>query len=205
MKDAIFILVGPSASGKTTVAQLLVERLGLRRATTTTTRERRAGEPLDAYNFVSKENFSAEDMVECQEYAGNYYGLSKKEADTSNLVIMEPIGAKKLQAYCKTKGRPCYIIGLQASKQEQAERMLLRGDSARMIDERIAFDAAVLSLYLGGFAQLDLAYLEAADLNQDGTIDERDYQTLRNMLSGTLNNYRLFPKNENILYSMHSV
>lgn len=143
MKDAIFILVGPSASGKTTVAQLLVERLGLRRATTTTTRERRAGEPLDAYNFVSKENFSAEDMVECQEYAGNYYGLSKKEADTSNLVIMEPIGAKKLQAYCKTKGRPCYIIGLLASKQEQAERMLLRGDSARMIDERIAFDAAV--------------------------------------------------------------
>ena len=26
-----------------------------------------------------------------------------------------------------------------------------------------------------------------------------------NMLSGTLNNYRLFPKNVNILYSMHSV
>ena len=76
----------------------------------------------------------------------------------------------------------------------------INGDSA--VD---AFDAAVLSLYLGGFAQLDLAYLEAADLNQDGTIDERDYQTLRNMLSGTLNNYRLFPKNVNILYSMHSV
>lgn len=76
----------------------------------------------------------------------------------------------------------------------------INGDSA--VD---AFDAAVLSLYLGGFAQLDLAYLEAADLNKDGTIDERDYQTLRNMLSGTLNNYRLFPKNVNILYSMHSV
>ena len=86
----MFVLVGPSASGKSTVAQMLVEQLGMKRAVTTTTRKRRRGEPVDAYHFVSKESFSVDDMVESQEYAGNYYGLSKAEAAGSNLVILEP-------------------------------------------------------------------------------------------------------------------
>ena len=80
-------------------------------------------------------------MIEFQEYAGNYYGLSKAEVDASNFVIMDPVGAKTLQVYCKAMGRPCHIIALQASKQEQAERTQLRGDSACTIDERIASNA----------------------------------------------------------------
>lgn len=143
MCEAMYILVGPSASGKTTVAQLLVERLGLARAVTTTTRKRRAGESLGAYNFISKNSFSDKDMVERQEYAGNYYGLSKKAADSSNLVILEPEGAMKLRDYCKVMGRSCYIIGLKVSKRVQAERMVQRGDSAHIIHERIACDSEV--------------------------------------------------------------
>ena len=100
----MFVLVGPSASGKSTVAQMLVEQFGMKRAVTTTTRKRRRGEPADAYHFVSKESFSVDDMVESQEYASNYYGLSKVEADASNLVILEPKGAMALRSYCGARG-----------------------------------------------------------------------------------------------------
>ena len=135
----MFVLVGPSASGKSTVAQMLVEQFGMKRAVTTTTRKRRRGEPADAYHFVSKESFSADDMVESQEYASNYYGLSKAEADGSNLVILEPKGAMALRSYCGARG--CYVVGIQVSRKAQAERMVMRGDSAKVINERIAFDA----------------------------------------------------------------
>lgn len=63
----MFVLVGPSASGKSTVAQVLVEQLGMKRAVTTTTRKRRRWEPVDAYHFVSKESFRVDDMVESQD------------------------------------------------------------------------------------------------------------------------------------------
>lgn len=135
----MFVLVGPSAYGKSTVAQMLVEQFGMKRAVTTTTRKRRRGEPADAYHFVSKESFSADDMVESQEYASNYYGLSKAEADGSNLVILEPKGAMALRSYCGARG--CYVVGIQVSRKAQAERMVMRGDSAKVINERIAFDA----------------------------------------------------------------
>ena len=138
--DPIFVLVGPSASGKSTVAQMLVERLGVRRAVTTTTRHQRRGEPFDAYHFVTLWEFNIEDMVEYKDYANNRYGLTKSEADASNLVIMEPVGAQRLQAYCREKGRQCYLIGMPVSKKEQAERMAQRGDPASLINERIAYD-----------------------------------------------------------------
>lgn len=108
----MFVLVGPSASGKSTVAQVLVEQLGMKRAVTTTTRKRRRWEPVDAYHFVSKESFRVDDMVESQEYAGNYYGLSKAEADGSNLVILEPKGyvtlVKDFQSPPYHKGRASF-------------------------------------------------------------------------------------------------
>lgn len=134
----MFVLVGPSASGKSTVAQMLVEQLGMKRAVTTTTRKLRRWEPVDAYHFVSKESFRVDDMVESQEYAGNYYGLSKAEADGSNLVILEPKGAVALRSYCGARG--CYVVGIPVSRRAQAERMVMRGDSAKVINERIACD-----------------------------------------------------------------
>ena len=141
----MFVLVGPSASGKSTVAQMLAEQLGMKRAVTTTTRKRRRGEPVDAYHFVSRESFSVDDMVESQEYAGNYYGLSKAEADGSNLVILEPKGAVALRSHCGA--RRCYVVGIPVSRKAQAERMVMRGDSAEVINVRIAYDDVVFLVF----------------------------------------------------------
>lgn len=46
----------------------------------------------------------------------------------------------------------------------------VNGDSA--VD---MFDASILNMYLNGYRQLEGAYLEAADLNRDGVVDNVDY------------------------------
>ena len=141
----MFILVGPSASGKTTISDRLVEELGMRRVVTTTTRRRRKGESLDAYHFITSGEFDTSEMVEHVVYSGNRYGTSKQEVDSSNLAILEPQGAIAVCRYCQHKLRDCRIIGLSVSVKQQAERMVHRGDSAKDIDARIKNDRKAFS------------------------------------------------------------
>lgn len=79
----IICLVGPSASGKTTIAENLVSRGGYTAPRSTTSRVRRKGESGDAYHFVDKDTFEEmierDEFVEYTEYAGNYYGLTRAE------------------------------------------------------------------------------------------------------------------------------
>lgn len=141
MQEPMFILVGPSASGKTAFAKRLVEELGIRRAVTTTTRRPRPGEGANDYHFLTQAEFKTVKMVESINYAGNRYGTSCAEVDISSLAILEPVGAQLLQNYCRQKGRPCFIIGLAVSKKELVERMVQRGDTPAAIDARIKQDA----------------------------------------------------------------
>ena len=55
----------------------------------------------------------------------------------------------------------------------------VNGDSA--ID---AFDLFCIDLYISGYRQYEGAYLEACDLNQDGNVDEDDYNLCRDIVLG---------------------
>ena len=140
MSSPMFIVVGPSASGKSTFVNRLVQDLGLRRAVTSTTRQPRPGEGPDAYHFLTPGEFQKVKMVESINYAGNKYGTSCVEADISSLAILEPVGAQLLQNYCRQTGRPCYIIGLSVTRKQQAERMVKRGDLTNAIEARLSTD-----------------------------------------------------------------
>lgn len=87
----LFLIVGPSGSGKGTVIQKLQERFpGFVFPVSYTTREPREGEvDGEVYHFISKDEFKKKiDNDEFLEYAvvhsDNYYGTSKKE-------ILEPV------------------------------------------------------------------------------------------------------------------
>lgn len=80
-KGFLFVISGPSAVGKTTVANELLKReIGLQRVITCTTRAKRDGE-LDGvdYFFMTKDEFlqRAEngEFAENSEVYGNYYGI----------------------------------------------------------------------------------------------------------------------------------
>jgi guanylate kinase len=81
----LFILSGPSGVGKDAVLNSLkASDCPLKYITTTTTRARRAGEingkdyyfvPLDAF----KKMIAANELLECAEVYGNWYGVPKEE------------------------------------------------------------------------------------------------------------------------------
>lgn len=99
-----FIITSPSASGKTTLVNKLLETFPeLYRLKTCTSRPIRPEETGDEYYFLSKESASRmiahNEFVEYATVYGNTYGLLKSEIDSNIhkniVVILDVQGAKK--------------------------------------------------------------------------------------------------------------
>ena len=87
LSKKIFIITGPSAAGKTTIARALVQTdLPLAKVITTTSRSRRRGEKEDRdYHFVSPTRFKqmirTGKMFEWAKFTNHYYGSRKKDVE----------------------------------------------------------------------------------------------------------------------------
>ena len=87
MKKTIFMLVGPSGSGKSVLIIEAIRKLNANLAIvkSVTTRERRSVEDDLFYDFVDIGSFLRNEregeFIEIIRYAGNYYGLLKKNMD----------------------------------------------------------------------------------------------------------------------------
>lgn len=83
----LFVVSAPSATGKTTVIEQLVQLVpGLRMSRSYTSRARRAAETDGVdYNFVSRDTFEAQiargEFLEWADVFGNYYGTSRIETE----------------------------------------------------------------------------------------------------------------------------
>ena len=82
-KGKIVIISGPSAAGKGMVVQVVIDKYRYETVVQTTDRKKRDGEAEGSiYNFVSTEEFkdgiSKGEYLEYGNYAGAYYGTSKK-------------------------------------------------------------------------------------------------------------------------------
>ena len=141
----MLILIGPSASGKTEVAKILISKYGMQRLVTYTTRKMRTGEIGGRdYHFVTVEeclNLSEKgEFVETTFYNGNYYGSRKKDITRDKLVILDPNG---LLCYAeKLKGKITSVF-LEAPKEVRRLRMIRRGDDAELIKIRLEKDDAI--------------------------------------------------------------
>lgn len=136
----IITITGPSGSGKTTIANMLKNE-GIPELVSHTTRAIRTGEVADsAYHFVSADDFSRTEMIESSEYAGNQYGLSKKEVDEKlskhDVVVfvtdIHGMRQVKTQYPAITK-----TVFLEVTMDEMEERMRNRGDSESNIEFRL--------------------------------------------------------------------
>ena len=84
-KGQLYVLVGPSGSGKGTVNAILLKSPEFAYSVSATTRAPRPGE-VDGvnYHFITKEDFEERiargEMLEYTSYCGNYYGTPLREA-----------------------------------------------------------------------------------------------------------------------------
>ncbi len=87
-RGLLFVVSAPSATGKTTVVEQLVQLVpGLRKSRSFTSRPRRERETDGVdYNFVSRETFESlvarDELLEWADVFGHYYGTGRTETET---------------------------------------------------------------------------------------------------------------------------
>ena len=146
----IVVLVGKTASGKTTVANELCKHHGYKRIVTYTTRPMRENEVQDVdYHFISDEQFNK--MVENNEFTeykryntahgvwsyGSVVTSEQELSDDCYVIILTPQGLRDL-----SKKMSQYIaFYLNISFESQLERLKKRGDEEQQIIKRLKNDA----------------------------------------------------------------
>lgn len=137
-----FVLSGPGGVGKGTVVERLLEvvpNLWLSRSWTT--RDRRPGEAVDAYNFVDRATFEAhienDGFLEWVEFLDYLQGTPVPDPPDGNDVLLEidVQGAAQIKAM----NANAVLVFLDApSVQEQEARLRARGDSDERVAQRLA-------------------------------------------------------------------
>lgn len=138
----MIILIGPSASGKTEIAKLLIRYNDFRKFVTTTTRAMRPGEVNNIdYHFISVEEFKKEieenSFIEYVTYNSNYYGTYKSEIADDKVLIVEPKG---LNAFLTLNDDRIVSFYINSPKEVRRERMIERLDKPEEIKKRLEFD-----------------------------------------------------------------
>lgn len=137
----IYLIVGPSGVGKTTLVEKLAAENGYKQVESYTTRAPRyPGET--SHIFVSDEEFDKlGEMVAYTEYNGFRYGVTADIINSHDLYVIDPFGVQEMMdRYKGPKG--VVVIWLLADRDEIRQRMKARGDSKEQIEKRLAVDAS---------------------------------------------------------------
>lgn len=138
----MLVLLGPSASGKTESAKIMINRYPISRVVTCTTRKKRVNE-IDGfdYHFLTEEEFKNKKekgyFVETAFYNNHHYGTPYEELSDDKLIILEPNG---LESFLRIPGLLVVAIYLQTSEEVRIQRMQDRNDPEALIRRRIECD-----------------------------------------------------------------
>lgn len=148
-KGILFVLSGPSGTGKGTVCKALLEKeRELHLSVSATTRECRSGEvPGETYHYVTFDKFESMiadgEMLEYAKYNGNYYGTPGKSVNKllnegkDVMLEIEPQGALQVK---KLFPEAVLIFLIPPSMRELKARLEKRGrETAEEIAQRLEF------------------------------------------------------------------
>ena len=144
----LHLFVGPSASGKTTIANELEKRTRIlsngvsitdKQIRSYTTRPPRY-ENEDGHIFISKQEFDKlENIVAYTEYNGYHYCATKDQLDEATIYVVDVDGVDTLLSKYTTE-RPIHIWYFDAHVPRRIDRMVSRGDSDTEIVNRLIQD-----------------------------------------------------------------
>ena len=139
MNNTLYLFVGKSASGKTTVANLLEQKHGLKQVQSYTTRPPRYEGEI-GHIFVDDEQFdNLGELVAYTEYNGFRYGTTAEQLDECQIYVVDVPGVETLIERYKTD-RKIEILYFSANICTRIKRMCNRGDSDSNIISRLLQD-----------------------------------------------------------------
>lgn len=140
MNKPLSLFVGRSASGKTTIANMLAEQHGLKQIESYTTRQPRFdGEA--GHIFINEEEFyNLGELAAYTFYNGSHYGTTFEQLDKSDIYVVDVPGVESLLLKLKDNTRPINIFYFDASVYNRVLRMRERGDNDAMIISRLLQD-----------------------------------------------------------------
>ncbi len=146
MKGRLFIVSGPSGSGKDTVLKrLLSVNPDIFFSISTVTRQMRSPEETDKYNFTTVERFKKmilnNELLEYNEYCGNFYGtpaapVNSAIEDGRNVIVEVDVNGKN--NICKKYKGAVTVFIMPPSVSVLKERLSGRGtEKAEVIEKRM--------------------------------------------------------------------
>ena len=162
MGNCIFLIVGCSGSGKTTITEQLEQKYGLKSVQSYTTRKPRYdGET--GHIFISDEEFDKlTDMVAYTEFDSKRYCATAEQVENNDLYIIDPKGVDFFMKAYKGSKTP-KIIFISSNLTTRYERMVGRAETKGKSHQeaiessltRIVNDAGEFYDYIQGQAWVD--------------------------------------------------
>lgn len=127
----MIVLVGESASGKSSIEKYLVDNYGYNKIVSYTTRPPRDGE-VDGvdYHFITNEEFhelkEKEFFAETAMYRDWCYGTAKKDCTNDKIAVLTPHGLRQISKFEDINVISFYI---SVPRRDRLIKILQRGDS----------------------------------------------------------------------------
>lgn len=139
MNNPLYLFVGKSASGKTTIADILEKQHGNKQVSSYTTRSPRYDGEI-GHVFITEDEFNElGELVAYTEYNGFRYGTTADQLDKCDIYVVDVPGVETLLAKYKTN-RQIVIIYFDTTVYTRITRMKNRGDSDLAIISRLLQD-----------------------------------------------------------------
>lgn len=139
MNRPLYLFVGRSASGKTTVANIL-ERVGKYNQLQSYTTRLKRHEDEVGHTFISDEEFDQlENIIGYTEYNNNRYCSTAEQVDAADIYVIDVPGVETLLERYKND-RPIIVLYFDASIRTRIDRMINRHDCDTAIISRLYND-----------------------------------------------------------------